>query len=210
MRRRDDLHPFGRPATAAERDKLSRALGRWRSVAGFGRILRRSLRPSGDHVLDHPGTTHYREAMTALAIAEATGAELLRLGEDPPDFELSTAGRVTRCEAVEVLPAGRERGRELKAARCLSPATRRKPQFVGEDEFLPTAGALAKLVAEVNKKAKKPYPPGLILCAYINLGFLADARAFEQGIAAAVAGGFPTFSEVWVLYRGAVTRFAPP
>ena len=86
-------------------------------------MVRAMRRLHADHTLDQPGSV-FREAYVAAKCAAAWKADGVRLGADPPDFELKFAGRIERYEAAEVLAPGRRWGDELKADRNLPEAER--------------------------------------------------------------------------------------
>jgi len=133
----------------------------------------------------------------------------VRLGADPPDFELKFKEKIIRCEAVEVLAPGRKRGDELNAARQLSPAERSKSRGDPEEGWLSTEHALAQLTRRIIAKAAKGYDEDTVLAAYLNVGFVTDRRSLDEGLRQAIQIGFMSFSEIWILWGSKLKRFNP-
>lgn len=151
-----------------------------------------------DYALDQPGLC-FKDAWIAARCAQQVGADEVRLGADPPDFELVLGKQVFHCEAVEVLAPGRRRGDELKADRLKPASERLRPAHVPQEEWLTSDEALAELRRQIHRKAEKGYPASMVLAVYLNLGFVAGAAALHEGMPTALASALAAFSEVWVL-----------
>jgi hypothetical protein len=188
----------GRKATREEIAKWRNELGSWRTPTDFAAAVQRIAYALHDYALDQPGL-HFRDAWIAAECAQHSCADKVRLGADPPDFELMLRGQVLHCEALEVLAPGRRRGDELKADRLRPAAERSKPVNIPQEAWLPSEEALAQIQRQVTRKAQKGYPASTILTVYLNLGFIAGSAAFEDGIRAALENGLQAFKEVWVL-----------
>lgn len=161
-----------------------------------------------DHALDQAGSV-YTDAWTANRCASLMQADGVRLGANPPDFELRFGRRVEQCEAVEVLAPGRRRGAELRDERGLPREERSRARHVPAEAWLSADDALAQVEANVAGKAAKRYAPRTVLVIYLNLGFLKGRQLFSDGMAQAVKPAFATFKEAWVLDEGAVRVFRP-
>jgi hypothetical protein len=125
----------------------------------------------------------------------------VRLGADPPDFELLIGRRIRQCEAVEVLAPGRLRGAELRAERTLpSPGLTPWP----ESEWVQGGEALDHLRTQLAKKVGKAYAPGMTLVVYLNLGFLRDEEVFRAGVSDVARAALSSFEAIWLLRRGEI------
>jgi hypothetical protein len=152
----------------------------------------------GSHVIDQTGSV-FRDAWVAKKCAEAFAPDGVRLGADPPDFELSFTHRVQAFETVEVQKRGRRRGDELRADRLQSPEERARSVHV---PHTPASEALEQLAAAAQAKAAKRYTPETILVVYLNAWFIADEARVWTSLARVLAPATAAFKEVWVLDSG--------
>ncbi|WP_293905243.1 hypothetical protein [Phenylobacterium sp.] len=168
-------------------------------------IVQAMRRHHADHTLDQPGSV-FRDAYVAAKCATAWKADGVRLGADPPDFELKHAGRVERYEVAEFIAPGRRRGNELKADRLLAPEQRNKPQHIPQEQWTPAASALEEVARVAREKADKGYPAYTSLVLYLNIWPVAGQAAYQRGIGPAVAPALNVFKEVWVLGNGTLRQ----
>lgn len=195
----------GRRATKAELLAWEWKLGGWRKPRGFAMIVQAMRRQHSDHTLDQPGSV-FRDAYVAARCATALKADGVRLGADPPDFELRYAGRIERYEVAEVIAPGRRRGDELKADRLLPPEQRNRAQHIPQSQWTPAASALEEITRVVGRKVSNDYPAGTSLVLYLNIWPVAGETAYRRGVADAVAPALAAFKEVWVLDDGRLRR----
>lgn len=198
----------GRRATSEELASWEWTLGGWLRPEAFDALVTSIAEQLDDHALDQAGSV-YTDAWTANRCATLTRASGVRLGANPPDFELRFGRRVERCEAVEVLAPGRRRGAELKVERSLPSEERSKPKQVPAEEWVSADDALAQVEASITAKAGKGYSPDTVLVIYLNVGFVKGSQRLSDGIARAVQPAFPTFKEAWVLEGGDIRVFRP-
>lgn len=161
---------WGRRASPSELARWRSRLGPWKEPARFRRTVEAMRRVHRDHVLDQPGSI-FRETHIASRCASILGATAVRLGSDPPDFELRLGDREVQCEAVEALAPGRRRGAELKDERRLTLEARWAPRHVPSSEWTSAADALSQIEAVAKAKSAKGYPEGTVLVIYLNVGF---------------------------------------
>lgn len=124
----------------------------------------------GGHVLDQPGSV-WRDAFAAGRCADQLGADAVRLGADPPDFELRFGSRVEPYEFVEVQAPGRRRGDELKAERRKSAAERERTLRIPQEEWTRSTVVLDALRKAVVSKSSKAYAPrtNLLILSLIHI-----------------------------------------
>lgn len=204
----EDVAGIGRRATKAELAEMRANLARWASPEAFADLLVKMRAEHSDHLIDQAGSP-FREAFVADICAREWAADQVRLGEDPPDFELCLAGEVQRYECVEVQAPGRRRGDELNADRLLSESERAAVVHVSDDEWVPAESALAEVAARVGAKAAMPYAAGTSLVIYLNVPWIAGRTKFQLGLAAALSPARAAFSRVWVLDNGQLVESTP-
>ena len=164
--------------------------------------------------------TPFRDAYVAAQFAEIRGATAVRLGGDPPDFQLSGVWGCDTFEAVETYPRGRRRADEY---RRLAEAEDKRLAF--GDAALTTAElalfdvtsdpddngqwalrastAIQLLSAATSKKIVKSYPTDWGLVVLLDLGgFIHDDHAVIGQMAEGTAQARHSFAEVWVLWHG--------
>jgi hypothetical protein len=134
----------------------------------------------------------------------------VRLGVDPPDFNLAFGERIEGYEVVEVQAPGRRRGDELKADRAKPPEERSQPVHVPQVEWTSAASMLRQVRDTATRKAAKAYPPATVLIVYLNVWPVAGARKVSAGLASALAPALAAFKEVWVLDNGQLERVGEP
>ena len=190
-----------RRASKAELKAWREELAEWQQPRGFSANVQMMSRRHGDHLLDQPGSV-FRDAYVASKCALTWGAQAVRLGADPPDFELMFAGRIECYEVAEVLAPGRRRGDELKADRRLSAEARSRPRNIPHEQWTPAKAALAEISRVVQRKMNNVYPSVTTLVLYINISFVANSEAYKKGIPEAVAPALKVFKSVWWLENG--------
>jgi len=195
-----------RPATQSELATWRGDLSSWLTPSRFAALVESLSNTHGDHAIDQPGSV-FRDAFVASKCAAELAADGVRLGADPPDFELSFGERVERYEIVEVQAPGRRRGDELKAD-LKSPEDRARPVHVPAEEWTPAASVLRQLEEAARRKAAKGYPADTVLVVYLNVWPVAGARKVSAGLAAALAPAHAAFKAVWVLDNGRLERIA--
>jgi hypothetical protein len=191
----------GQRATKAELAEWRAKLRHWVPPDRFAELLAQMRARHEDHLIDQAGSP-FREAFMADICAREWTADQVRLGADPPDFELSFAGRVEQYECVEVQAPGRRRGDELKADRLKSEAQRAAIVHVKEDEWIAADSALAEVSARVAAKAAIPYAAGTNLVVYLNVPWVKERTKFQLGLAGALSSARGVFSRVWVIDNG--------
>ena len=184
-------------ATKTELEKTENDLGRWQAPTDFAKIVEKMVQRHGDYNLDQPGSA-FRDAYVADICARERKADYVRLGADPPDFELCFAGRIELFETAEVIAPNRPRGDELKEDRKRSPQQPRELQHVCEDQFMSAACALDQIASVVELKVGKNYPKRTSLVLYLNIWPIADVEIYRDGIPAVVAPALAKFNEAWV------------
>ena len=196
-----------RPATREELALWRRALSSWGAPSQFAELVESLSDAHGDHAIDQAGSV-FRDAFIASKCAAGFAADRVRLGADPPDFELTFGERVESYEVVEVQAPGRRRGNELKADRLKSPEDRARPVHVPAEEWSSAASVLQQVEEAARQKAAKGYPAETVLVVYLNVWPVAGARKVSGGLAAALAPARAAFKEVWVLDNGRLKRIA--
>lgn len=169
----------------------------WRTPFEFGRIVAEMQAAHGDHAVDQPGSC-FREAFLAHQLGRHLRADHIRLGADPPDFELRIGGRIRQYEAAEVMGPGRRRGDEFKADRLLSAEQQAEPELWSEAGISST-DALKQLRSVAEQKALKGYPSDYGLILFVNMEPISKEGQFRRGVTAALSLALERFSEVWTL-----------
>jgi hypothetical protein len=168
-------------------------------------IVRAMRRQHADHTLDQPGSV-FRDAYVAAKCATAWKVDGVRLGADPPDFELKRAGRIERYEVAEIIAPGRRRGDELGADRLIAPELRSLAQHIPQEQWTSAASALDEIARVAQRKTEKGYPADTSLVLYLNIWPIGDQAAYQRGIAGAAAAASSAFKHVWVLDNGTLRR----
>jgi len=190
-----------RPATPDELAAWRRVISEWLGPAEFAAMVEDLRDAHGDHAIDQAGSV-FRDAWVAAKCAETWEAEGVRLGADPPDFELRWGRRGVSFEVVEVQAPGRRRGDELKADRRKTPAERAAPVDVPQEAWTPAADVLAQLRRTAAAKAAVSYAAGSALIVYLNVWPVAGSAELKRGQAEALAPAVAKFKAVWILDDG--------
>lgn len=186
-----------RPAQTSELKDWLRRFREWNDPTTFGQIVAKMNTAHGDHCVTQPGSS-FREAFLAHRLALHLRADGVRLGDDPPDFELQFGKEKFYYEAAEVLEPGRRRGDEFKADRLLSPEEQTEPELWPEVGISPS-DALKQLRSVAEQKARKGYPNHYGLILFVNMEPIFRESRFVDGITAALSLSLEKFSEVWIL-----------
>lgn len=185
-------------ATPYELAKWRGRLAAWSRPARFRLIVEHMRKTHGTYNLDQPGSS-FKDAFVAARCAALAKADAVRLGADPPDFELRHGDQVRRFEVVEAAAPGRRRGAELKHERRLPPSERDKPVHIPGEEWTRADVALAQVRRALERKQNHRYAPGTLLVVYLNIWPVSGEAKLAAGLAAATASGLAQFPEVWVL-----------
>ena len=177
------------------------ALSIWCSAADFTATVDRMRDAHGTFNLDQAGSV-FKDAFIANACANKLSASHVRLGADPPDFELSWGLEAQLFEAVEVIAPGRRRGDELRAERDLTDKQRLLPVHVPEGEWTRAEDALNQVKDAVFRKCGMRYASGTNLVIYVNVGFVAGRGRLAKDMAVAAGAAFGFFNRVWALENG--------
>jgi hypothetical protein len=195
-----------RKATPEELLRWRTRLSAWSNSSRFRRIVEHMRKRHGTHNLDQAGSP-FREAFIAGRCAQLVGADAVRLGKDPPDFELQLGAHVRPFEVVEASAPGRRRGAELKAERLLPAKERAKSVQIAHDEWTQAEIALDQVRRAVARKRHHRYVKGTVLVVYLNIWPVAGKHRLSSGLAESVASAFDQFSSVWVLDGGDLSTF---
>lgn len=171
-----------------------RELQEWHSPRGFSDKLRAMRAEHGLNLLTAPEAGFFRDAHPAYQFAflrEATG---LRVGLNPPDFELDVADGARKFEVTEADAPGRKRNDEIKGRRAFD-ETWITPELAGKS-----------LRASAVRKSDGRYPPDYGLLIFLNLVDPWDVQETRLAIGALLADATAVakarFAEVWVLWQG--------
>jgi hypothetical protein len=151
---------------------MQQRLSVWLAPQRFDLRTRASIRllPRFALFLD-PRASFLREAHLAGIVAEKLQATHVRLGADPPDFELRYPSlRVRRFECVEADQQGRRRGDEYRYLLQNHGAGPYPLQEDPETAWRARAAGAPCLIRRVSDaKARRNYPQGTELVIYLNL-----------------------------------------
>lgn len=195
----------------ASREELARwhtRMAKWSRPARFRLIVEHMRRAHGTHNLDQPGSL-FRDAFVAARCARLAHADAVRLGADPPDFELRLSDQIHSFEVVEAAAPGRMRGLELRAERMMSGAERAKPVHIPGEEWTGADQALAQVGVTVARKRNHRYAAGTILVVYLNIWPVAGREKLIAGLGQAVSSALAGFAGVWVLDGDQLRKFGP-
>ena len=179
-------------SSAMKLQEWRRELQEWHSLGEFSDKLRAMCAEHGRSLLTSPDSAFFRDAHPACQLALLRGSTRVRLGADPPDFELDMAHGAREFEVAEADTPGRKRNDELKGRRELDAS------WLTPDVAEESLGARAAL------KSDGRYPPGYGLLILLNLPnpWEEDWPAIETRLLSATAAAKRRFAEVWVLWRG--------
>ena len=189
-----------RALTFVEAKEYRQRLSNWMSVAAFGSIVEEIAGLTGFHGVAQRSAQFWREAYVAAACAKATKAQLVRLGADPPDFELKSSGSTLACEITDVIQTGRQRSAEFNAAIHDWTFDIRRPVTDVEMGFELTDVGVA-LRGAVQRKTLKTYPKGYILVLNVaHMLFRSDIWEMRHELVLIAREGTCYFGQVWVLF----------
>lgn len=192
-----------RRASPEEFAEWAHRLRRWQDPVTFAAAVDALEAEIGTHAISQTGSP-FRDAWVAARCALLANPAKVRLGEDPPDFELMFGSTVTPFEMVEVMDPRRRRGDELAVERRQEEAgIAPTPEPL---EHVPTEIALGSMRARSAAKALNRYARGTVLAVYLNVGFVEDEDEFCAGWRSALAASLATFEEVWVLDQDRIHR----
>lgn len=185
-------------ASPGELARWKKRLMAWSRPARFRLLVERMRKRHGTYNLDQPGSP-FKEALIAARCADLASADAVRLGADPPDFELRHDDRVRRFEVVEAAAPGRRRGEELKQERQLPASERERVVHIPGEQWTKAEVALAQVRRAVQRKRHHRYAPGTVLVVYLNIWPVAGRLKLTAGLGDVVGPALTQFHEVWVL-----------
>ncbi len=178
----------------------------WQSPEDFERILWDAEAIVGFLAVGDGRMKVWREGFVAMSCAQLSLASRLRLGDDPPDFELDYGDHRRSFELVDVLPNGSRRTGEHAKLAKLANAGEPLPieHFDAEQELLDLP---ADFRAQLEAKAAKKYPAGLILVTDIQ-HFLVPSvdEVVERRLAKTAAEYLDFFEEIWIRRSASIIR----
>lgn len=181
----------------------------WSPIRDFARMIDEVEAIAGFYAVSQGGLKIWREAWVAISCAQLSHGVRVRLGDDPPDFEIDYGDHQRPFEIVDVLPAGRKFGQtyDQYAERWNANASITLERVGGEAELnaLP-----ADLERQLQAKATKAYDPPPILVADLHHELIPWTDfPVEQRLARITADYLRHFPEIW-LRRGAhILRITP-
>lgn len=176
-------------------------LSNWNPVDAFCRRVDEIVRPLPRPIFfGQAGLAFLRDAWIAGRVGTALSSDLIRLSPtERPDFELQMNGLIQQFEATEADRDGRRRGEERDC-----PELQPDPVEQWRERFEAIPAALDRVVT---KKVAKPYPAGVGLVIYLNLGCY--GAYLDEGLPIIQSGTAPAkdkFSVVLVMWEGAVYK----
>ncbi|MFZ3006037.1 MAG: hypothetical protein WA047_07655 [Phenylobacterium sp.] len=203
----DELHM--KRFTKAQLAELNGRMRAWTTLEDFAQMIEEVHAVAGFYAVSQGGLKIWREAWVAISCGQLSHALRVKLGDDPPDFELDYCDHRRQFEIVDVMPAGRKLGQTYDnyAERWNNNASITLERVGGEAEHnaLPS-----DLESQLQAKASKAYNPRPILVADIHhelfpwTDFPVEQRL--AGIAAQYLGHFP---EVWLRKGAHLLRITP-
>ncbi len=167
----------GRALTNAEQNQYRQALSIWRTPDQFNHECTKAEGILGyEHMmLDNDATI--RDAHVANLFAHELGAEYVRIGADPPDFEIKIDDEIRRFEVTEVMMPGRKRDAEMRnrlssGTDLVEPTSREIFEDAISSETRIICSAIKSTADKKIRTYEKRYPNGAPfgLVVYINVG----------------------------------------
>lgn len=188
----------------AERKSWRGDLSKWQSPADLNEKLDKLLSKHGSYVLTDPrANSIFRDSHCAHAFAVLCGAQKVRLGANPPDFEIETAGTLQAYEVTEADTPDRKRGDEIKKSRGFPDTGKPSVKAFPEEMWLTPEIADIALRKASELKSFGEYEPHwgfLILLNPIEFGV--HQQSIEALMADATEAAKDCFAEIWVLWKG--------
>ncbi|WP_269715629.1 hypothetical protein [Caulobacter sp. NIBR2454] len=184
-------------------------LSAWQSFADATELMREVRERQGFYAVSQGAAKFWREMHVALYCAGITHAKRVRLGDDPPDFELDYGDHRRAFEIVNALPPGRQLGAEYDAMADLMNTGKSVPithlDVEGELEDAPLA-----VDAAIRSKAAKGYEMPLVLVVDIFHFVIArsDRDAERQWVRSAQKA-LGSFIEIWLKNGSDLIRVTP-
>lgn len=209
VRKTRGIRPEMRPLTGDETAQLAGYLADWRTPEEVHGALQAVGEVAGFYTVGQGALKIWREAFVAMSCLQLSHARRLRLGDDPPDFELEYDHGVQDFELVDVLPAGRRLGEVYKTyARNLNETGRTELERVGGQEE--HEALLADFERQLLAKMAKGYETSLILVADIHHELEPGSDyPMEQRLARIAQAGLDRFREVWIRKGASIIRVSP-
>ncbi len=198
-----------RRLSRSELGALDARLRQWQTVEEIDAVLHEVRETTGFYAVGQGGLKIWREAFVAVSCALLTHGQRVRLGGDPPDFELDYGDHIRAFELVDVFPAGRRLGQEYDRFADLWNNAQGIPIESLDMEAELTA-LPADLEAQLRAKAAKRYDPAPILVADIHHAIFPQSDLGELSVLAGIArrylGHFP---EIWLRMSRNLVRVSP-
>lgn len=192
--RRDPLRRYTKEEPRALGDRFRR----WSTPDEFGSLIQKVGRETGFYAVSQGGLKIWREAWVAMSCARLTHAHSVRLGADPPDFELSYGDHRRSFEIVDLWPADSRIGATYdhyaKSWNAGEGVPIRHADMEGEINALPD-----DLREQLRRKMVKGYPPETILVVDIHHSiFPGTDYMVEQDLARIGRQALEVFAEIWL------------
>jgi hypothetical protein len=192
--------------------ELQAKLKQWCTFEEADEIMQCVAQKAQLYVTSQGSLKFWREAFVGMSCALLTHALRIRLGADPPDFELDYGDHMRTFELVNVIPKnwliGKQHdeyaerlnaGESIKLRKLTYAQSKAEYEALGQD-----------LEQQIQAKLSKSYSPGMILVAdlYHDVDFATDF-GLKQEIANIAAQALSKFTEVWVRNGNSLIRISP-
>ena len=184
-------------------------LRQWCTFEEADEIMQKVAEKAQLYVSSQGSLKFWREAFVGMSCALLTHALRIRLGADPPDFELDYGDHMRMFELVSVIPKnwfiGRqhdEYAEQLNAGQSIK--LRKLTYAQGKAEYEAIGPDLEQ---QIQRKCSKTYSAGTILVAdlYHDVDFATDF-GLNQMIGNTASQALSKFAEVWVRNGNALLR----
>lgn len=180
---------------------MCQRLSSWSDLNSFEDLVEGYGERHGFHASGQGAMQPWREAWIGLRFGRKLNADKIKLGADPPDFELSLGGRVRVFELAEIHPTSRRLGDEYnRLASIVENGGRLQPEpFDIGQEILEACNQLTEVV---RKKAGKSYAPEIELALSINAWVHSqeDWDLLFRHLGPALREGLAAFARIEVLF----------
>ena len=102
--------PIMRRFTKEQLIELNSRMRTWATLNEFAQMINEVQAAAGFYAVSQGGLKIWREAWVAISCGQLSHALRVKLGDDPPDFELDYGDHQRRFEIVDVMPTGRKLG----------------------------------------------------------------------------------------------------
>jgi hypothetical protein len=192
--------------------ELETKLKQWCTFEEADEIMQFIAEEAQLYVSSQGSLKFWREAFVGMSCALLTHAFRIRLGANPPDFELDYGDHIRMFELVNVIPKnwliGKQHdeyaerlnaGEFIKLRKLTHAQAKAEYEALGQD-----------LEQQIHAKLSKSYSPGMILVAdlYHEVDFATDS-GLKQEIANIASQALSKFAEVWVRSGNSLIRVSP-